>query len=288
MMQRHRRPQAGRQGRLTTDDHDLSKLKALLIDLDGVIYRGNTALPGVPEFFRTLADLDLRYALLTNNSTLTTAQFVAKVRGMGVPATEREVLTSAEATAAYLAQMAAPGTGVYVIGETGLREAVRARGFDLDSDKPSYIVVGMDRQFTYEKLYRACNAILDGAGFIGSNPDVTLPTEQGVIPGCGTLLAALKACTGVEPTVIGKPGTRMLELAMRRMGVHAAVTAMIGDRLDTDIVAGAAAGVTTILVLTGISTREELVSFPVRPDHVYADLTELGEALRKAAGRRAG
>ena len=260
-------------------------MQALLIDLDGVIYIGNRALPGVPEFFRTLAELDIRYTLLTNNSTLTTAEFVAKVRGMGVPAGEGEVLTSAEATAAYLAEQAPPGTGVYVIGEKGLTEAIRARGFDLASPEPRYVVVGMDRQFTYEKLYRGCNAIIGGAGFIGSNPDTTLPTEHGLVPGCGTLLAALRACTGVEPLVIGKPGTRMLQIAMRRLGAAERVTAMVGDRLDTDLIAGRDAGVTTIMVLTGISTKEEIAASPIKPDYVYADLIELAAALRAAKAR---
>ncbi len=263
-------------------------MQALLIDLDGVIYCGNTPLPGVPEFFRALEELDIRFSLLTNNSTLTTSQFVAKVRAMGVPATETEVLTSAEATAAYLTQVARPGAGVFVLGETGLREAVRARGFDLEAAEPEFVVVGMDRQLTYEKLRKACNAVAKGAGFIGSNPDVTLPTEEGLIPGCGALLAAIRACTGVDPVVIGKPGTRMLELSMQRLGVGADATAMVGDRLDTDIVAGHAAGVLTLLVLTGISTREEIATFPVKPDYVFADLGELASSLRtaKAGGGR--
>ncbi len=242
----------------------------------------------MPEFFRALEELDIRFSLLTNNSTLTTSQFVAKVRGMGVPATEAEVLTSAEATAAYLARLARPGAGVYVIGETGLREAVRARGFDLEAAEPDYVVVGMDRQLTYEKLRKACIAVAKGAGFIGSNPDVTLPTEEGLIPGCGALLAAIRACTGVEPVVIGKPETRMLDLSMQRMGVRSDVTAMVGDRLDTDIVAGQAAGVMTLLVLTGISTQEEIATCPVKPDQVFADLIALTGSLRaaKASGSR--
>ncbi|MDA8219695.1 MAG: HAD-IIA family hydrolase [Dehalococcoidales bacterium] len=254
----------------------------MLIDLDGVIYRGGTALPGIPEFFRTLVELGIRYHLLTNNSTLTTQQFVEKVRGMGVPASGKEMLTSAEATASYLVERTQAGAGVYVIGETGLQEAMRAHGFALDAARPEYVVVGMDRQFTYEKLYRGCNAILAGAGFVGSNPDVTLPTEEGLIPGCGTLLAALQACTGKEPTVIGKPETRMLELAMKRMGVERQATAMLGDRLDTDIIAGANAGVTTIMVLTGISTKEEAADSPTQPDIILEDLPELAAAFRQA------
>ena len=247
-----------------------------------MIYIGNTPLPGVPEFFATLHRLGLRYTLLTNNSTLTTAQFVAKVRRMGVPASDAEVLTSAEATGAFLADQAPRGTGVYVIGETGLREAVRARGFDLESDRPDFVVVGMDRQLTYEQLTRGLNYIVGGAGFIGSNADTTLPTEHGLIPGCGAILAALSACSGVAPTIIGKPEPRMLELAMRRLGASRGSTAMVGDRLDTDIVAGARAGVATILVTTGISTREQALASPVKPDLVVDDLFGLAAALTAA------
>ncbi len=260
----------------------LSKIDTLLIDLDGVIYIGNTPLPGVPDFFATVGELRLRYALLTNNSTLTPGQFVAKVRGMGVPAGEAEVFTSAEATAAYVAEMAPAGTGVYVIGETGLREAMLKRGFDLEAESPRFVVVGMDRQLTYDKLFRGCNLITNGAEFIGSNADVTLPTEIGLLPGCGALLAALQACSGVEPLIIGKPEPRMLELAMRRLGSTPETTAMIGDRLDTDIIAGAKAGVTTIMVTTGISTREEATSAAVPPDLVFEDLPALALALRAA------
>ncbi|MHB1005124.1 MAG: HAD-IIA family hydrolase [Chloroflexota bacterium] len=252
------------------------------MDLDGVIYIGSSPLPGVPEFFKALADLHLRYTLLTNNSTLTTEQFVAKVRGMGVPASESEILTSASATANYLTQVAPAGAGVYVVGETGLREEVRRRGFDVESPNPGYVVVGMDRGFTYEKLHRTCNLLIGGAVFIGSNPDTTLPTENGLIPGCGTLLAAMKTCSGVEPFIVGKPGTLMLEQAMGRMGVDRSVTGMLGDRLDTDIVAGASAGVTNIMVLTGISTRDEIAISPAKPDYVYTDLVDLAAALRAA------
>lgn len=273
-------------GGRTTNGHDLTSIRALLIDLDGVIYRGNTALPGVPEFFATIKDLDIRYTLLTNNSTLTTSQFVAKVRAMGVPADEHEVLSSAEATATYLTQIAPPGAGVYVIGESGLHESVASRGFDVASARPAYVVIGMDRQLTYEKLRRGCNLLATGAGFIASNPDVTLPTEDGLIPGSGAILAFLRACSGVEAVVIGKPGTRMLSIGMQRMGVDVSQTAMLGDRLDTDIVAGRDAGVATIMVLTGISTREELATSDLQPDHVYEDLVDFAGALRKAHGRR--
>jgi 4-nitrophenyl phosphatase len=236
----------------------------------------------VPEFFAAVGELGLRYALLTNNSTLTPAQFVAKVRRMGVPAGENEVFTSAEATGSYLAERAPVGSGVYVIGETGLREAMIKRGFDLDASNARYVVVGMDRQLTYEKLFRACNLIIGGAEFIGSNADVTLPTEAGLLPGCGALLAALRACSGVEPLLIGKPEPRMLELAMRRLGSTPETTAMIGDRLDTDIVAGARAGVTTIMVTTGISTREEGLTSAYRPDWIFDDLYAVAAALRAA------
>jgi 4-nitrophenyl phosphatase len=272
-------------GGRTTNGHRLEDIRALLVDLDGVIYRGNTPLPGVPEFFRTLQDLDIRYTLLTNNSTLTTEQFVAKVRKMGVPADDHEVLSSAEATATYLSQVAPAGVGVYVIGETGLHESIRRHGFDVESRDPKYVVIGMDRALTYEKLRRGCTLLIGGAGFIASNPDVTLPTEDGLIPGSGAIMAFLRACSGVEPLVIGKPGTRMLEIGVQRMGIARQQTAMLGDRLDTDVVAGRAAGTPTILVLTGISNQEEVDNSDYKPDFVYADLIELAAAMRTARKR---
>jgi 4-nitrophenyl phosphatase len=269
---------------MVADTEGMKRIKALLVDLDGVVYRGSTPLPGVAEFFDTLNSLQIRYMLITNNSTLTTPQFVEKVRRMGVPADVEQVLTSAEATGAYLAEENPPGTGVFVLGETGLREAMRLYGFDVDADAPRYVVVGMDRQLTYDKLYRACNMIVKGAGLIGSNPDTTLPTEDGIIPGCGALLAALTACTGVHPIIIGKPETRMLHLAMKRMGVSAEETAMLGDRLDTDVVAGCNAGIQTILVLTGISQREEIAAAQAKPDYVFEDLIEMAASLQMVYG----
>ena len=185
-----------------TNSHDTDRLKPienLIIDMDGVLYRGDEAVPGVKEFFAFLRARPLCFILATNNSTHTAQQYVDKLAQMGVEVALSEVLTSAQATAMYLETLAPPGTKVYVIGEEGLETAVRERGYIISEDGARFVVVGMDRRLTYEKLKVATLLIREGARFIGSNPDKTLPTEEGFIPGAGAMLAALEASTGVAP-----------------------------------------------------------------------------------------
>jgi 4-nitrophenyl phosphatase len=257
-------------------------IRHLIIDMDGVLYRGNTLLPDTPAFWAWLTGHGMGYQLLTNNSTRTPEQYVAKLAGMGIQVPAERILTSAQATALYLRRLAPEGARVYIIGGAGLTEAVLgstgAAGrplFVLDKVHPDYVVVGMDSGLTYEKLKIACLAIRAGARFIGSNPDRTFPSEDGIIPGCGAILAALQACTDVTPTVIGKPEPAIFELAMARLGAQPQTTAVLGDRLDTDVLGGHNAGLATILVLTGVATREEVAASPVQPDWLVENLGEL-------------
>jgi 4-nitrophenyl phosphatase len=262
----------------------LSSIKALIIDMDGVLYTGQQRLPGARKFLACLQDEGVPFILATNNSTLTPQQYVAKLAGMGIEITEDRILTSGQATAQYLSRVAPPEASVYAIGEEGLISPLKEKGFEHADDEVDYVVVGLDRHLTYEKLEIATLAIRAGATFIGTNPDTTLPTEQGLVPGTGSTLAALEAATRVSPLIIGKPEPILLELAMEKMAVASERTAIIGDRLETDILGGKGAGLITILVLSGISDREELATSPYQPDFVFDSIGEFHEAWRALKG----
>ncbi len=259
----------------------LRPIENLIIDMDGVLYRGDEAIPGLKEFFAFLRGRPVDFILATNNSTRTARQYVDKLARMGVEVAPSEILTSAQATAIYLETLAPPGTKVYVIGEEGLEAAVRERGYIISRDGAEFVVVGMDRGFTYDKLKVATLLIRGGARFIGSNPDKTLPTEAGFIPGAGAMLAALEASTGVAPTIVGKPERTIFELALAKLGGSREDTAVIGDRLDTDILGGYNAGLTTILVLSGATTRQGVDSASIKPDLVFEDIQHLYKVWRQ-------
>ena len=262
----------------TNDTDKLRPIENLIIDMDGVLYRGDEAIPGVEEFFAFLRKRPIGFILATNNSTRTAQQCVDKLTRMGVEVALSEILTSSQATALYLKALAPPGTKVYVIGEEGLETAVHERGYIISGDGAEFVVVGMDRRLTYEKLKVATLLIRKGARFIGSNPDKTLPTEEGFIPGAGAMLAALEASTGVAPTIVGKPERTIFELALAKLGSSQKDTAIVGDRLDTDVLGGYNAGLTTILVLSGATNRQDMDSTPVKPDLVFEDIRHLHEA----------
>lgn len=257
----------------------LTQLRSLIIDMDGVLYRLNTPLAGAAEFLQFLRQMRKRFLLVTNNSTLTVAQYVDKLAGMGIIASEDDILTSGEATAQYLAGVAPPGTRVYVIGEHGIRVALEKRGFVVADDTDvAYVVAALDRELTYAKLKTASLAIRAGAQFIGTNPDKTLPTEMGLIPGAKAILAALEVATGTPPLIIGKPEPAMLQLALQKLRAEPETTAIVGDGLETDIPGGHRMGLTTILVLSGVTTPEQLAGSALQPDLVYPDISALHRA----------
>lgn len=276
----------------------LCSLRHLIIDMDGVLYRGDTIIPGTGELIAFLRAQEIGFVLATNNATRTPQQFVDKLAGMGVTVYTHEVLTSSLATAGYLAGIAPPGTRVFVVGMDGLRTALDEAGFCLVNDGAEFVVVGMDFAVCYQQLAQASLQIRAGAQFIGTNPDLTFPSEQGIMPGAGSLLALLQAATAVTPTVVGKPGTAMMEQAMARMGANPATTAMLGDRLETDILAGKRAGLHTLLVLSGVTDRALLADSEIQPDLVFEDVAELqavwarslaaGDSGAKAGARRTG
>jgi len=253
--------------------------RGFLVDLDGVVYHGDRVIPGAPPFFRFLRERGIPFLLTTNNSTLLPGQYVEKVARMDIDVAESEVLASADATASYLRQQAPNGARVYVIGESGLKSAIEAVGLTLAESEVEYVVVGLDRDLNYQKLTTAVRLLRAGAAFVGPNPDTTLPVDDGIIPGAGSFHALLTAATGVRPLIIGKPEPTMLVIGAERLGLTPAETAIIGDRLDTDIVGGYRAGLQTLLVLTGVSTRAEATSAEVRPDWIFEDLPALQAAI---------
>jgi 4-nitrophenyl phosphatase len=253
----------------------LRPIRHVIVDMDGVLWRGDEPIPGLSEFFGFLKQEGISFTLATNNASRTPEQYVTKLARFGVDVPVETILTSALVSAAYLADVAPSGSRVYVIGEEGIQRALLERGFVLDDQRAEYVVVGWDRTLTWDKLATASLLVHRGADFVGTNPDVTFPTERGPVPGNGALLAAVEAATGVKPIVTGKPELRMYEEALRRMNATPETTAMIGDRLDTDIAGASRADLTTVLVLSGISTEEDVAASSVRPDLVCADTEEL-------------
>jgi 4-nitrophenyl phosphatase len=252
-----------------------SSITHLIVDMDGVLWRGDEPVPGLQEFFAFLHERHIGFMLATNNSSRLPEQYTDKLAHLGVQVPPECILTSAQAAAAYLAGQAPPGTPVYAIGEEGVRRALEERGFVLTDEGAAYVVVGWDRQLTWDKLATAALLIHAGAGFIGTNPDTNYPTERGPVPGNGAQLAALATTTGVKPVVVGKPEPWLYREAMQRLGARPETTAVIGDRLDTDVSGGVRAGLTTILVMSGIATAADLAASPVKPDIVCQDIGTL-------------
>ncbi len=261
--------------------------------MDGVLYVGTRPLPGVQELFDALAASGRRCLCVTNNASLTPANFADKLARMDVHVPPGQILGSADATAAWLADQVqnhgAPQGAVYVMGMDGLRAALLSQGFSLTTDPfaATWMVAGANFNLTYNDLAEASLAVRNGARFVGTNPDLTFPSERGQIPGTGSVLALIQAATGVQPIVIGKPNMPMFELAMRRVRSTPATTMMVGDRYDTDIAGAAAMGMTTVGVLTGISTEAEFRAELLPPQYILPGLPEL-LALFQSAGSPAG
>nr|MBA3947876.1 HAD-IIA family hydrolase [Herpetosiphonaceae bacterium] len=215
---------------------DLSTIRTVLFDMDGVLYRGDQVLAGVDELWRWLEAQGVHYACITNNASRTPAQFTQKLADMGLQVPPERIITSALTTNVWLRERAPQGTTAYAVGMDGLRDVLFGDGYFVEqTERPAYVVVGADFELTYAKLRTACLAIRAGAQFIGTNPDKTFPAEEGIVPGCGALLAALEAATDVQPMVIGKPERAMFDTALHLLHAQATTTLMVGDRIDTDI-----------------------------------------------------
>jgi 4-nitrophenyl phosphatase len=268
----------------TTEDLPilLATIRHLIIDMDGVLWRGNAPLPGLVEFFDVMRRRNITFVLATNNSRQTPEQYTAKLAGMGVQVARGEILTSAQATALYLSEQSRDSRHAYVIGEDGVRQALSEAGFSLcapDEVGAQFVVVGMDQGLTFDKLATATLNIRAGARFIGTNGDTSLPSERGIIHGNGAILAALATATGVTPTVVGKPEPIMYQQAMARLGGTSEDTWALGDRLETDILGAKRTGIRSILVMTGVTTPEQLAASECQPEVVLPGIAELAAQL---------
>ncbi|MFQ6089536.1 MAG: HAD-IIA family hydrolase [Candidatus Methanofastidiosia archaeon] len=258
----------------------MKKLKNLIIDMDGVLYRGKTPLPYSKEFIEFLKKRGYKFMLLTNNSSKTQKEYQRKLLKMKIKVDENQILTSSVAISKYLSKIK-PCAKIYVIGERGLYSELEKRGFEITKKDPDFVVVGWDRRFNFEKLNVACRLIRKGAEFYATNTDSTYPQERGLLPGCGALVAAVQECAGVKPHVVGKPNPYIINLALNMMEAEKEESAIIGDRIATDILAGVRSGIKTILILTGIEDKKSLKESRVKPDFVFKDLVEILEWLKK-------
>lgn len=264
----------------------MNHIKNLILDMDGVLWLGETPMPGLVALFDRMRERNIGVMLATNNASKTAVQYTKKLARMGVTIGQEAILTSALATAEYLSRRYEPGAKAYVAGGFGLHEAIREKGFELLSIEDAYagktaafIAVGFHPEITYRELAAGALFVQRGAEFIGSNPDTTYPSEVGLLPGAGSLIAVIATATGISPTIIGKPGPIIYEEAVRRLGGTLENTAMVGDRLDTDISGAAAVGLPTILVLSGITQPEDVAASSLKPNYVLADIQALTERI---------
>ncbi len=263
-----------------------TSLKGMILDMDGVLWRDNQPLLDMPAFFAALKENDFPVVFATNNGTRSIAMYVERLAKFGVEVEPWQVVNSAIATADYLSKQFPAGGAIYVVGETGVDEALKAKGFEPVNDEAGAqravaVVAGMDRALSYEKMTRAALLIWDGRPYIGTNPDLTFPSPRGLVPGAGAVLAFIEAATGVKPTIIGKPEPYLYNFAMERLRSSPAETLAVGDRLDTDILGAQRAGCPTVLVLTGVSTAAEAAAWQPQPDLILQQLTDLLPVLQK-------
>jgi NagD protein len=248
-----------------------------LTDMDGVLVHEGDALPGAAEFLQRLVERRRRFLVLTNNSIFTPRDLAARLVRAGLHVPEESIWTSALATADFLSTQL-PGGSAYVIGEAGMTTALHEVGYTLTDTDPDYVVLGETRTYSFEAITRAIRLIGTGARFIATNPDVTGPSPEGPMPATGAVAAMITKATGAEPYFVGKPNPMMFRSAMNRIEAHSESTVMIGDRMDTDVVAGIEAGLETILVLTGSTRAADVARFPFRPSRIcdsIADVTDL-------------
>jgi NagD protein len=249
--------------------------KSYIIDMDGVIYQGSQLIAGAAEFVERLQGSGAKFLFLTNASNRTPAELGHKLAAMGIAVGEDCFYTSALATAAFLDKQKPNGTA-YVIGDAGLFNALYGVGYAINEIKPDYVVIGESRSYNYEMIEKAVRFIRNGAKFIGTNPDITGPVEGGgIIPACAALAAPIQLATGFKPYYIGKPNPLMMRIAVQKLNDHSENCVLIGDRMDTDIEAGIESGMSTYLVLTGVTHREDLGKHPYRPDRVFESVAEI-------------
>ncbi len=261
---------------------DFNKKHGFICDMDGVIYHGNQVLPGVAEFIKWLHDEGKEYLFLTNNSGYTPRELQQKLARMGLDVSEEHFYTSALATAAFLKEQA-PGCSVFAIGEAGLLNALYDAGVTMNDVNPDYVVVGEGRTYSLDTLTRATNLVLRGAKLIGANSDVAGPIEGGITPACRALVAPIEMATDTQAYFCGKPNPLMMRTGLRLLNCHSGDAVMVGDRMDTDIISGLESGMSTVLVLSGVSTMETLKTYAYRPTAVLEGVGEIVKLARSGA-----
>jgi len=252
----------------------MDSIKNYLLDMDGVILRGTTLIPGAAEFVQRLRAQGIPFLIFTNNSQYTPRDLQVRLSYMGLDVPPEAIFTSALATAQFLHSQR-PGGRAYAIGESGLTTALHDIGYVLTDQDPEYVVLGETTTYSFERITRAIRFVSAGARFIATNPDVSGPGEGGVVPATGAVAALISAATGVKPYFVGKPNPLMMRTALRTLNAHSEDSVIIGDRMDTDIIAGMESGLRTILVLTGVTRRDHVERFPYRPTWVRESIADV-------------
>ena len=262
---------------------DFNSKKGFICDMDGVIYHGNQVLPGVVEFINWLHRENKDFLFLTNNSGYTPKELQQKLARMGLDVSEEHFYTSALATAAFLKEQA-PGCSVYAIGEAGLANALYDAGITMNDVNPDYVVIGEGKSYSLDTLTKATNLVLGGAKLIGANSDLTGPIENGSAPACRALRAPIELATGKQAYFCGKPNPLMMRTGLNILGCHSGEAVMVGDRMDTDVISGMESGMSTVLVLSGVSTRETVNTFAYRPTMILdgvGDIASIADSQKK-------
>jgi NagD protein len=252
----------------------MSKKKNYILDMDGVLVRGRKPIPGAPEFIQKLIDTGTKFLVMTNNPMFTPRDLSYRLNSEGINIPEGNIFTSAMATAMFLDSQRPKGSA-FVIGESGLTSALHEIGYILTSANPDYVVLGETTSYNFENISKAMRLVAAGSRFIATNPDPAGPSEGGLVPACGAMAALIEKATGVSPYFVGKPNPLMMRTALRYMDAHSESTIIVGDRMDTDVIAGMESGLETILVLTGCTTEEEITKFPYRPIHVLPSVAHI-------------
>jgi 4-nitrophenyl phosphatase len=263
---------------------DPIKIRALILDMDGVLWRNTQSIGDLPSIFSDIEKLNLKVVLATNNATKSIEQFLSKLESFGVKLEPWQIVNSAQATAHYLSQKQPDGGSVFVIGESGLVEILQENGFSVSDENPLAVVVAMDTGINYEKLRKATLLIRSGVPFIGTNPDRTFPTPDGQVPGAGSFLATIEAATDIQPIVIGKPNPAMYQFALERLGTTPDETLVVGDRLETDIAGSQKLGSPCALVLSGVTDEESAWAWQPPPDMIAENLSNIINDLKYMTG----
>jgi len=254
--------------------YQANTLRNYLIDMDGVLISGSQMIPGADAFIERLRSRGAKFLLMTNNSRHTPRDLAFNLQKIGLNIEAKNIFNSAIATARFLHAQKLNGTA-FVIGESGLTSALYDVGYIIIENDPDYVVIGETLNYNFDQISRATRLILGGARFIATNPDANGPTESGIVPACGAMAALIEKASGTRPFFVGKPNPLMMRMALNSLGVHSEDTLMIGDRMDTDIIAGVQAGMDTILVLSGVTNLEDVSRYPYVPAHIVGSVADI-------------